>query len=69
MVLLSPTGKATKRLSECTGRQAQTIHRFLKWNKENDTFGINEFNKTNEELIIVDETSMIDTLLFDSFLF
>lgn len=68
VALIAPTGRASKRMSETTGYGASTIHRFLKWNKENDTFGINEFNKTNEELIIVDETSMIDTLLFDSLL-
>ena len=68
VALIAPTGRASKKMSEkcCIG--ASTIHRYLKWNKENNTFGINEFNKTNHELIIVDETSMIDTILFDSLL-
>ena len=68
VALIAPTGRASKRMSETTNFGASTIHRYLKWNKENNTFGINEFNKTNEELIIIDETSMIDTILFDSLL-
>ena len=66
--LIAPTGRASKRMSETTKYGASTIHRYLKWNKETNTFSMNEFNKTNEELIIVDETSMIDTILFDSLL-
>ena len=68
VALIAPTGRASKRMSETTKFGASTIHRYLKWNKENNTFGINEFNKTKEELIIVDEVSMIDTILFDSLL-
>ena len=68
VALIAPTGRASKRMSTSTNFSASTIHRYLKWNKENNTFGINEFNKTNHELIIVDETSMIDTILFDSLL-
>ena len=68
VALIAPTGRASKRMSETTNFGACTIHRYLKWNKENNTFGINEFNKTKEELIIVDEVSMIDTILFNSLL-
>lgn len=68
VALLAPTGRASKKLSEVTNFGASTIHRYLKWNKENNTFSINEFNKTNHNLIIVDETSMIDTFLFASLL-
>jgi len=68
VALIAPTGRASKRMSETTRFGASTIHRYLKWNKENNTFGVNEFNKTKEELIIVDEVSMIDTILFDSLL-
>lgn len=68
LALIAPTGRASKRMSETTNFGACTIHRYLKWNKENNTFGINEFNKSNHELIIIDETSMIDTILFDSLL-
>ena len=68
VALIAPTGRASKRMSETTNFYSSTIHRYLKWNKENNTFGINEFNKTNHELVIIDEVSMIDTLLFDSLL-
>jgi len=68
LALIAPTGRASKRMSETTNFGACTIHRYLKWNKENNSFGVNEFNKTNHELIIIDETSMIDTILFDSLL-
>lgn len=60
IILLAPTGRASKRLSESTGYSSSTIHRFLKWNKENDEFGINEYNKAFQKLIIIDEASMLD---------
>lgn len=68
VALIAPTGRASKRMSETTNFGASTIHRYLKWNKENNTFGINEFNKNDHELVIIDETSMIDTVLFNSLL-
>ena len=64
--LLAPTGRASKRMSEATLLPAMTIHRFLKWNKENNQFGVNEYNKDKSKLIIVDEVSMIDILLLDN---
>ena len=64
--LLAPTGRASKRLSESTLFPSKTIHRFLKWDKESNSFGINEYNKDYSELIIIDEVSMIDTLLLES---
>ena len=66
--LLAPTGRASKRMSESTFFPASTIHRFLKWNKENNSFSVNEKNKDKSTFFIIDETSMIDTLLLDSFL-
>ena len=68
LALLAPTGRASKRMCETTLYPASTIHRFLKWNKENNTFGICENNKDKSKLIIVDETSMIDINLFSSLL-
>ncbi len=68
IALLAPTGRASKKMSESTGLGAMTIHRYLKWNKEKNEFQINEFNKNSQKLIIVDETSMIDTYLFSSLL-
>ncbi len=64
--LLTPTGRASKRLSEATGYSATTIHRFLKWNKETNTFAIDEYNKDYSKFIIIDEVSMIDEQLLDS---
>ena len=68
IALLAPTGRAAKKLSEATSLPASTIHRYLKWNKETNDFGVNEFNPNNHKLIIVDETSMIDTYVFASLL-
>ena len=66
IALLAPTGRASKRMSESTLLPASTIHRFLKWNAEKDEFAVNEYNKAFNHLIIIDEVSMIDTLLLDS---
>ncbi len=68
IALLAPTGRASKKMSSSTGLPAMTIHRFLKWNKDTGNFGVNEYHKTNENLIIVDEMSMIDVSLFDALL-
>lgn len=68
LALLAPTGRASKRMSESTSLPAMTIHRFLKWNKEANEFAINEYNKDNSKLIIVDEVSMIDLPLLSSLL-
>ena len=66
--LLAPTGRASKRMSEATLLPASTIHRFLKWNKETNEFGVNAFHKDHGKLIIVDEVSMIDLSLLHSLL-
>jgi len=66
LALLAPTGRASKRMSESTLLPASTIHRFLKWNKDTNEFMINEMNKADCNLVIIDEVSMIDIALFDS---
>lgn len=68
LCLLAPTGRASKRMCESTLHSASTIHRFLKWNKDNNEFAVNEFNKDFSRFIIVDEVSMIDTLLLNHLL-
>lgn len=68
IALLAPTGRAAKRLTDLTGLPAMTIHRYLKWDKVSGKFEYNEYNKHYEKLVIVDETSMIDTELFDALL-
>ena len=66
VVLLAPTGRASKRLTEKSLFPASTIHSFLKWNKETDKFAVNEYNKSDAKLVIIDEASMIDVMLFNS---
>ena len=68
VALLAPTGRAAKRMSEATLFPASTIHRFLKWQKEQNKFQVNEYNKSKVEFVIIDEASMIDTYLMDSLL-
>ena len=68
IALLAPTGKASKRMMESTGIKASTIHRFLKWNKDTDTYQVNERNKSDVKVVIIDEVSMLDTYLFDNLL-
>lgn len=68
IALLAPTGRAAKKMASSTNLPAYTIHRYLKWNKERNEFYYNEENKTNHSLIIVDEVSMIDALLFSALL-
>lgn len=66
IALLAPTGRAAKRMKDLTGYYAVTIHRFLKWNKETNDFGINANFKSNVKLVIIDEASMIDMFLLRS---
>ena len=65
--LAAPTGRAAKRMSEATGHEAKTIHRLLEYigtGKENGDFLRNEKNPLECDLLIVDEASMIDQILF-----
>lgn len=68
VTLLAPTGRAAKRMTETVGIKASTIHRFLKWNKDTNKFKVNEHNKIDTKLVIIDEASMVDTYLLDSLL-
>ena len=60
----APTGRAAKRLSELTGKDAATIHSILKWDLETNTFGRNGDEPLNADLLIIDEFSMVDVWLF-----
>jgi exodeoxyribonuclease V alpha subunit len=60
--LASPTGRAAKRLTEATGREAKTVHRLLGFNP-GEGFGQNENNPIDADLIVIDEASMLDLLL------
>jgi exodeoxyribonuclease V alpha subunit len=68
VTLLAPTGRAAKRMSETTLFPASTIHRYLKWNIDTNEFQVNEYNPIDQELLIIDEVSMIDNNLFASLL-
>jgi exodeoxyribonuclease V alpha subunit len=61
VLLAAPTGRAAKRLAETTGAEAKTIHRLLEYQPgEGLTFGRNEDNPLECDLLIVDEASMLD---------
>lgn len=69
--LAAPTGRAAKRMTELCGREAQTIHRLLEveWSDdEKRSFARNEQNPLECDVIIIDEASMIDALLFHDLL-
>ena len=66
--LAAPTGRAAKRMSEATDREAQTIHRLLKFNPSVGGFEFNLENPMSGDGFILDETSMIDIRLMDQFL-
>jgi len=63
VLLAAPTGRAAKRMSEATGHEAKTIHRLLEYSMQRAGFQRNETNPLECDLLVVDETSMIDTLL------
>jgi exodeoxyribonuclease V alpha subunit len=63
VMLAAPTGRAAKRLSEATGREARTIHRLLEFSPQNGGFERNADNPLACDLLVVDEASMIDIAL------
>lgn len=71
-VLAAPTGRAAKRLGDVCGREAATIHRLLEASFDSVSgqpgFGKNAQDPISADAIIVDETSMVDLLLFASLL-
>lgn len=66
--LCAPTGRAAKRLQETTGLEAKTIHRLLEVNPRDGTFKRHEGHPLEADLIVVDETSMVDVLLMQALL-
>lgn len=68
--LCAPTGRASKRLSESTKREAKTIHRLLGYEFQNNRmqFKYNKDNKLNADVVIVDELSMVDVNIMYSLL-
>jgi len=62
-LLAAPTGRAAKRMSEATGHEAKTIHRLLEYSFAKGGFQKNEEKPLTCDLLILDEVSMIDTVL------
>ncbi|HEY3855673.1 MAG TPA: ATP-dependent RecD-like DNA helicase [Verrucomicrobiae bacterium] len=67
-LLCAPTGRAAKRLSETTGMEAKTIHRLLEVQPGTGAFKRNEANPLDCDLLVVDETSMVDVVLMANLL-
>lgn len=67
ILLAAPTGRAAKRISEATGKEAKTIHRLLEYNPA-EGYGRNDENPLEGGVLIVDESSMIDIILMNSLL-
>jgi exodeoxyribonuclease V alpha subunit len=63
VVLAAPTGRAAKRMTETTGHEAKTIHRLLEYSPGGTTFKKNEANPLEADLVVIDEASMVDTVL------
>ena len=69
--ITAPTGRAAKRISDLTGYEAKTIHRLLDFQPSNSdkfSFVHNENNLLDCDVIIIDEMSMVDVLLFEALL-
>jgi exodeoxyribonuclease V alpha subunit len=63
VMLAAPTGRAAKRMTEATGQEAKTVHRMLEYSIQKGGFQKNDENPLKCDLLIVDEASMIDTIL------
>ena len=68
LLLCAPTGRAAKRMTETTGYEAKTIHRLLEINPKTGGFRKNEESPLDCDLLVVDETSMVDVVLMNSLL-
>ena len=68
MLLCAPTGRAAKRLSEATGLEARTIHRLLEADPRRGGFRRGGDNPLRCDLLVVDETSMVDVMLMQALL-
>lgn len=68
VVLAAPTGRAAKRLEESTAHRASTIHRLLEYSPRDGRFSRNEQNPLKGDIFVIDEASMLDTVLLYHFL-
>jgi exodeoxyribonuclease V alpha subunit len=63
IVLAAPTGRAAKRLSDATSREARTIHRLLEWNPSRGDFARGEDEPLDADVVVADEASMLNVTL------
>ena len=68
LLLCAPTGRAAKRLNEATGFEAKTIHRLLEVDPRTGGFRRDSENPLECDLLVIDETSMVDVLLMHALL-
>jgi exodeoxyribonuclease V alpha subunit len=68
ITLAAPTGRAAKRLSETTKRDAKTIHRLLEFSPQENGFKRNAENPLETDVVIIDEISMVDLVLMNNLL-
>lgn len=68
LLLCAPTGRAAKRMNEATGLEAKTIHRLLEIDPKKGGFRRNNENPLDCDLLVLDETSMVDVLLMHALL-
>jgi exodeoxyribonuclease V alpha subunit len=68
LLLCAPTGRAAKRMTEATGFEAKTIHRLLEADPQGGGFKRGDDNPLDCDLLVVDETSMVDVLLMQALL-
>ena len=66
LLLCAPTGRAAKRMTEATGMEAKTIHRLLEFDPKAFGFKRDQENPLECDLLVVDETSMVDVMLMQS---
>jgi exodeoxyribonuclease V alpha subunit len=68
LLLCAPTGRAAKRMTEATGFEAKTIHRLLEVDPKGGGFKRGDDNPLDCDLLVVDETSMVDVMLMQALL-
>lgn len=66
ILLAAPTGRAARRMAETTGREAKTLHRLLEIDPKTGGFKRNEDHPLNCDVLVVDETSMVDVRLMQA---
>ena len=66
LLLCAPTGRAAKRMTEATGFEAKTIHRLLEVDPKGGGFKRNNDNPLDCDLLVIDETSMVDVMLMQA---